>query len=76
MRLPRGFEDGFRLAFDRVEAGSAALPLLRVYESPDPVQDELLDDTFGQAVALVDEAIAAAGAEHLMPAAIPASAST
>jgi hypothetical protein len=38
VRLPRGFEDGFRLAFDRVEEGSAALPLMRVDESADPVQ--------------------------------------
>jgi hypothetical protein len=72
VRLPRGFEDGFRLAFDRVKEGSAALPLMRVYESPDPVQYELLDDTFYQAAALIEEAVAAAGAEDLLPSALPA----
>jgi len=48
------------------------LPLIRVYESPDPVQYKLLDDTFDRAAGLIDEAIAAADAEDLLPAALPA----
>lgn len=70
VRLPRGFEEGFRLAFDRV--GAAAVPLVRVYESADPVQYELLDDVFEQAAQLIDETIAAANADELLPAALPA----
>lgn len=72
VRLPRGFEEGFRLAFDRVDEGSAAVPLVRVYESADPVQYELLDDVFEQAAQLIDETIAAANADELLPAALPA----
>lgn len=37
LRLPSGFEDGFRLQFDRGEEGSAVVPLQRVR---DPVQVE------------------------------------
>ena len=72
VRLPKGFEDGFRLAFDRIDEGSAAVPLVRVYETTDAVQFELLDDAFDQAAELIDEAIAAAHADDLLPAALPA----
>lgn len=72
VRLPPGFEEGFRLAFDRVDEGSAVVPLVRVYESADPVRYELLDDVFQQAAYLNGETIAAANADELLPAALPA----
>ena len=33
VRLPRGFEDGFRVQFDRIDEGSAVVPLRRVREA-------------------------------------------
>ena len=44
----------------------------RVYETTDAVHFELLDDAFAQAAELIEEAIAAAHAEGLLPAAPPA----
>ncbi len=68
--LPRRFEDGFRLEFDRVVPGSAALPLRRVR---DTAQGELdFEDEFDEAAALIDAAITAAGRDDLLPDALPA----
>jgi hypothetical protein len=68
--LPRRFEEGFRLEFDRVVPGSAALPLRRVR---DTAQGELdFEDEFDEAAALIDAAIAAAGRDDLLPDALPA----
>jgi hypothetical protein len=70
LRLPKRFEDGFRLQFDRVVPGSAALPLRRVR---DVVQGELdFDDDFDEAAALIDQAIMAAERDDLLPDALPA----
>jgi len=70
VRLPRGFEDGFRVQFDRIDDGSAVVPLRRVREA---VQGELdLGDEFDEAVALVDAAIGAADRDDLLPDAFPA----
>lgn len=70
VRLPRRFEDGFRLEFDKVVPGSAALPLRRVR---DVVQGELdFGDEFEEAAALIDESIAAADRDDLLPDALPA----
>ena len=70
VRLPKGFEDGFRLEFDRVVPGSAALPLRRVREA---IQGELdLGDEFDEAAELVDQSIAAADRDDLLPEALPA----
>ncbi|MBE7420747.1 MAG: hypothetical protein HS128_23890 [Ideonella sp.] len=70
VRLPKRFEDGFRLQFDRVIPGSAALPLRRVREV---VQGELdFDDDFDEAAALIDQAITAADRDDLLPDALPA----
>lgn len=68
-RLPKNFEGGFRLEFDRVDPGSASLPLRRVREK---LQAELdFDDEFDEAAALIDEAVAAANADQLLPEAFP-----
>lgn len=69
-RLPKGFGEGFRLQFDRLEDGSALVPLQRV--RPPLEQGELeLGDEFDEAVALIDQAIAAANADDLLPAGLP-----
>lgn len=67
-RLPRRFEDGFRLEFERVDPGSAAVPIRRVLLDP---QDALLDDEFAEAVDLIDAAIDAAARDDLLPQALP-----
>ncbi len=69
--LPRRFEEGFRLEFDRVEPGSAALPLRRVRDTAQGKLD--FEDEFDEAAALIDAAIAAAGRDDLLPDALPAS---
>ena len=47
VRLPKGFEDGFRVQFDRIDEGSAVVPLRRVRESPQAELD--LGDEFDEA---------------------------
>jgi hypothetical protein len=70
VRLPKGFEDGFRLEFDRVEPGSTVLPLRRVR---DLTQGEFdLGDDFDEAAALIDAAIVAADRDDLLPDRLPA----
>lgn len=50
VRLPKRFEDGFRLEFDRIDPGSATIPLRRVR---DVLQGELdLGDDFDEAAAI------------------------
>ncbi|MEK6750249.1 MAG: hypothetical protein AABY83_13780 [Pseudomonadota bacterium] len=72
-RLPRGFEEDFRLQFDRLEDGSAKIPLQRVRVRVDG-QSELdwgnLDE-FDEAADLIDAAIAAADDDELLPDALP-----
>lgn len=70
VQLPRGFEDGFRVQFDRIEEGSAVVPLRRVREAAQAVLD--LGDEFDEAAALVDAAIAAADRDDLLPERLPA----
>ncbi|HVZ46973.1 MAG TPA: hypothetical protein VHA82_24410 [Ramlibacter sp.] len=68
-RLPRGFEEGFRLQFDRIEDGSARVPLRRVRGA---AQGELdLGDEFEEAAALIDAAIVAADRDDLLPEQLP-----
>jgi hypothetical protein len=69
IRMPKGFDEGFRLEFDRVESGSTVLPLRRVREL---AQGELdLDDHFDDAAALIDAAITAADSDDLLPERLP-----
>lgn len=70
VNLPKRFEDGFRLEFDRVVLGSAALPLRRVRDTTHGELD--FEDEFDEAAALIDAAIAAAGRDDLLPDALPA----
>ncbi|MGK2912933.1 MAG: hypothetical protein ACSLE5_00490 [Porticoccaceae bacterium] len=68
VRIPKGFEEDFRLQFNRVEDGSAVVPLQRVRAND---QSELLDDEFDEAADLIDAAIAAANNDELLPEALP-----
>ena len=72
VRLPKGFEDEFRLQFDRIDPGSAIVPLKRVV----PVDQAALDwgnlDEFDEAAELVDAAISAANDDKLLPETLPA----
>ena len=64
-RLPKGFEEKLTLRFTEVVPGSAVVPLRRVALQLD------FDDEFDQAAALIDDAIAAADADELLPPALP-----
>ena len=70
-RLPKRFEDSFRLQFDRLEEGSASVPLRRVLET-DQAPLDLGDDEFDEAARLVDAAITAANDDTLLPEELPA----
>ena len=71
VRLPKGFEDGFRLQFDRVVEGSAAIPLCRVREGEQGPLDWGSLDEFDEAAELVDIAIAAASEDRPLPEKFP-----
>ncbi len=68
-RLPKGFEEKLTLRFSEVIPGSAVVPLRRVVVQEQSQLD--FDDEFDRAAALIDEAIAAADADELLPAALP-----
>lgn len=68
-RLPKKFEDGFRLEFDHVGGGSTVIQLRR---ARDELQAPLeLDDEFDDAAMLIDAAIIAAGNDDLLPERLP-----
>ncbi len=71
-RLPRRFEDSFRLQFDRLEEGSTRVPLRRVLEADQAPLDWGNRDEFDEAARLVDAAIAAANDDALLPEDLPA----
>ena len=68
-RLPKRFEDDFRLQFDRLETGSALVPLRRAVEVDQPPLD--WGDEFDQAAQLVDAAITAANDDTPLPEELP-----
>lgn len=68
-RLPKGFEEKLTLRFAEVTPGSAVVPLRRVVMHEQSPLD--FDDEFDRAAALIDEAILAADADELLPAALP-----
>lgn len=70
MRLPKGFEEEFRLQFDRIEPGSARIPLQRVQVEQGNLDWGSLDE-FDEAAELIDAAIAAANIDQLLPDALP-----
>ncbi len=69
--LPKGFEKGFRLQFNRLEDGSAKIPLQRVYADDQSNLDWGNLDEFDEAADLIDAAIAAADDDQLLPDALP-----
>ena len=71
-RLPKRFEDSFRLQFDRIEGGSARVPLRRVLETDQAPLDWGNRDEFDEAARLVDAAITAANEDALLPEDLPA----
>ena len=73
VRLPKGFEDGFRLQFDRIDPGSAIVPLCRVVPTDQAELDWGNLNEFDEAAELVDAAISAANDDKLLPEALPAS---
>jgi len=70
-RLPKRFEDSFRLQFDRLESGSAVVPLRRVLETDQAALDWGNRDEFDEAAQLVDAAICAANDDTLLPESFP-----
>ena len=70
-RLPTRFEESFRLQFDRLEPGSALVPLRRVLETDQAALDWGNRDEFDEAAQLVDAAIRAANDDALLPEAFP-----
>jgi hypothetical protein len=72
VRLPRGFEEGLRVQFNRVEEGSVVVPLQRVRVDDQGELDWGNLDEFDEAAELIDAAIVAANEEELLPVALPA----
>ena len=71
VRLPRGFEEGFRVQFNRLDDGSAVVPLQRVRVDDQSELDWGNLDEFDEAADLIDAAIAAANDDKLLPDALP-----
>jgi hypothetical protein len=69
VRLPKGFDDDFRVQFDRLAAGSTVVPLRRVRETAQAELD--LGDEFDEAAALVDATIGSADRDDLLPDQLP-----
>ena len=72
VRLPKRFEEGFRLQFDRIDDGSAVVPLQRIVPTDQGELDLGTLDEFDEAAELVDAAISAANEDRLLPEALPA----
>ena len=72
VRLPKRFEEGFRLQFDRIDDGSAVVPLQRIVPADQGEFDLGSQDEFDKAAELVDAAISAANDDRLLPEALPA----
>ncbi|MDP2141533.1 MAG: hypothetical protein Q8L20_12050 [Gammaproteobacteria bacterium] len=70
-RLPRGFDEDFRLQFNRLEDGSTVVPLQRIRVSNQSELDWGSLDEFDEAAELIDATIAAANADELLPEALP-----
>lgn len=72
-RLPKNFEDGLSLKFFAIEKGSAAVPIMREYESEDQADfwKTQPPDELDTAVELVNAAIAAADNNQPLPEELP-----
>jgi hypothetical protein len=76
-RVPKGFEEGFRLVLTKItEPGCAGLPLERVAESPGAQQSLWQTDEFDEARDLIARTIEAVAAGHLAPPEFPREAAT
>jgi hypothetical protein len=71
VRLPRGFEEGFRLQFEELKDGSALVPLKRVRLEDQSELDWGNLDEFDEAAELIDSAIRAANEDVLLPSDLP-----
>lgn len=71
VRLPRGFEEGFRLQFDRLKEGSTVVPLQRVRVDDQAELDFGNLDEFDDAAELIDATIKAAEEDVLLPDTLP-----
>ena len=71
VKLPKGFEKGFRLQFNQLEPGSAKVPLQRVRVDDQSDLDWGNLDEFDEAADLIDAAIAAANDDRLLPDGLP-----
>ena len=71
VRLPRGFDEDFRLQFNRLENGSAVVPLQRVRVDDQSELNWGNLDEFDEAADLIDATIAAANDDALLPDALP-----
>jgi hypothetical protein len=72
VRLQKGFEEDFRIQFNRLEDGSAVIPLQRVRVEDQSELDLGNLDEFDEAAVLIDAAIAAANDDELLPDKLPA----
>jgi hypothetical protein len=72
-RIDRGFEDSIRLKFFEIGAGSATVPVFRIIEGDgEQMALPLEPDEFDDAVDLIEETIAAAADDRLLPERLPA----
>jgi hypothetical protein len=71
IRLPSGFEERFRLHFDRVLDGSAVVPLRRIWVQGQGAPDLGHRDEFDEAAELIDATIRAAGRQDPIPESLP-----
>jgi len=71
INLPKGFDKDFRLQFNRLEDGSAKIPLQRVRVDDQGDLDWGNLDEFDEAADLIDAAIASANDDRLLPDALP-----
>ncbi len=71
VRLPNRFEDEFRLQFNRLDEGSAVVPLQRVRVADQSNLDWGSLDEFDEAAELIDAAITAANVDQLLPVGLP-----
>jgi hypothetical protein len=70
-RLPKGFDDGFRLQFSELTDGSAVVPLQRAWTADRGTVDWVDLEEFDEAADLIDAAIVAANEDKLLPEALP-----
>ncbi|HUL68582.1 MAG TPA: hypothetical protein VLW55_28590 [Burkholderiaceae bacterium] len=71
-RLPKGFEDELVIRFSEIRDGSALVPLTRVLLQDQAELSLGVRDEFDVAASLIDDAIASAALDELLPKELPA----